>query len=228
MRIIALFLLIFFLVPAPGFAADPYNTKIQTLSDLNRIAPLQRPEWDSTNDILGRKIIDNKMKVVGTAKDILLSPNGNIVSMNIDFDRLRLGAPIYVDYSTLNMRPTSNGYAMDFEAQQIADIYPSLLAEVATAAGTDEDTVSLDRLRGLEVWAEDGRRIGALNDVLFGGDGNRAEALYVSMTYGTLRGETIAIPFNQGKVREVSAQRRMYIPDDMADAMIAYVHQGKK
>ncbi len=203
----------------PAMAAGPYNPKIEVLAEMNRVPPLQNPGWSKADEILGRKVIDRKNKVVGTVNDVVLNENGNIAALNVSFDRLRLGAPVYIGYGVLNIKPVTNGYAMTFDDDKIAEIYPSLLAGTETAAG-GEDTVSLKSLRGMEVWSQDGRRIGLADDILFGGNGNRADALYVTMQSGTLRG-AMAIPFGQAHMEEIGQTRRMGIADDLADAMIA-------
>ena len=220
-RLFIVTLLVCFAATSAHAGAAVYNPKTQQITTLNRIDPLQNPQYESASDILKRRMLDRKNKVVGSIRDIVINENGNIAYIDVDFDRMKLGRPVFVNYGSFNVKTVANGYAMAFDAKEIENLYPSMLAEIETAAG-EEDTYALSKMKGLEVWTASGRRIGSVSDVLFGSEGRRAELLYVSLTTGNMRGAGVGIPFGQADYTEVSSKRRVTLPDDTAEAVIQF------
>ncbi len=213
---------LFLLLAVPAIAAAPvYNPKIQEIAALNRIDPLQNPQYEQITDVLKRRMLDRKSKVVGSIRDLVLKDSGSIAYIDVDFDRMKLGRPVFVNYGTFNVRAVSNGYAMTFDSKEIEELYPTLLADIETAAG-DDAALSLKKMKGLEVWTASGRKIGTVSDVLFGAEGQRAELLYVSLTTGNLRGKGVGIPFGKADYDQSSSHRRVIVPDDFAEAMINF------
>lgn len=224
-RLFLVTLLVCFAATSAYAGAAVYNPKTQQITTLNRIDPLQSPQYESGADVLKRRMLDRKNKVVGSIRDIVINENGNISYIDVDFDRMKLGRPVFVNYGAFNVKAASNGYAMAFDAKEIEDLYPTMLAEIETAAGED-DTYSLSKMKGLEVWTASGRRIGTVSDVLFGSEGQRAELLYVTLTTGNLRGSGVAIPFGEADYTEVSSKRRVTLPDDTAEAVLLFAKEN--
>ena len=200
--------------------ADTLNRSLETLSELNRIQPLQNPEYSTGEKLLDGRILDRKNKVVGELHDILLSSGGEVSSIAVEFNRLRLGAEVYLGSNELQINPVSNGYALGLDDDQIKDAYPEMLAGIESAAG-NSDIFSVRKIVGANVKARDGRHLGTVDQVLFTGNGARAEALYVAMKYGTLRGEGVAIPFGSARIGYKNGQTSVLVGDDIADSMIA-------
>lgn len=196
-----------------------FNPKTQQITTLNRTDVRQSPRYENAADILKRRMLDRKNKVVGSIRDIVINENGNISYIDVDFDRLKLGRPVFVNYGSFNVKGASNGYTMAFDASEIEELYPNMLAEIETAAG-EEDTYSLSKMKGLEVWTASGRRIGTVSDVLFGSEGQRAELLYISLSTGNMRGEGVAIPFGEADYTQVPTMRRVTLADDTAEAVL--------
>lgn len=214
------FLVLTFMLSVPALAQD-YNHTLETLNNFNRIKPLQNPEYEHADDLLERRVLDRKNKVVGEVRDILLNTNGSISSIAVEFNRLRLNTEVYLNTRTMDVSPVSNGYALSIEDDQIRDIYPELLAGIETASG-QSDVFSVKNITGAKIRAADGRYLGLVDQVLFGGHGERAEALYVKMKYGTLRGKSIAIPFGSAQFSTHGSQTKITVNDTMADAMISF------
>jgi sporulation protein YlmC with PRC-barrel domain len=226
MRFAAFFVLVFFaFTTLPALGAD-YNPKTEIIAEINRAHPLQNPKYETATDILGRRMLDRKNKVVGSIKDIVLNQTGGIAFLDVDFDRMKLGRKVFVNYSTFNVKPVTNGYAMSFDSNEIEEIYPSLLADIESAAGDEDNVLSLSKVQGTEVWNASGERIGTVNNILFGSNGQRAEAVYITLTQGNLRGDGIAVPFSQVNFSEVAGKRRATVADDTAEAMIAFARAG--
>ncbi len=210
---------------ATSAIAQDIGASTSMLSEINRIAPLQNPEYRRTKEILGRKMLDGKHRVVGTVNDVIFSRNGSIISLLVDFDRLRLDAPVYLNYNTLEIKPAGNGYEISFHDDDIEKVYPQILAETETAAG-GEDDMSLAKTVGADVLTSDGRAVGRIQDILFGSNGERAEAVYVTLTTGVLQGKSVAVPIKTVTFDGSTGKTRASVSNEMADAMISYL--GKK
>ncbi|MCF8496210.1 MAG: PRC-barrel domain-containing protein [Alphaproteobacteria bacterium] len=222
MRFFALAALVF--VFAGGFAqAETYGNLGEALRGMNRIKPLQHPSYDRAQEILGRRILDDKKRVIGEVNDVILMRSGNIASLMVRFDRLRLADPVMVNYHDMGGKPVSKGYSLAFTGREIEERFPEMLANIETAAGADSDVVSLKTLPGTSVQSADGRNIGKIEDVLFAADGERAEALYINISYGTLRGQAVAIPFSLGQLQEVQNTPALVLSNADADTVMAFV-----
>lgn len=226
-RLIAIFIIVFsVLAPAAAFAQDSdYTGFMQRLARANRIQPMQNPEYKNGTDILNWRILDRTNKVVGEVNDMVLNDSGAIASVEVDFNRLRLGEA-YLDYRTLRLRPATNGYVMGFNAEQISTLYPTMLSQIETAAGPDAEAVSMKDLIGATVRSDDGRTLGEVENVFFTGNGTRAAALYVGMSYKMHRGKAAAVPFdlvsyNIGRFNGVN----VVMSADQADALIDFLDQ---
>jgi len=216
---IAIATLIFATLPANAFAQS--NRALEQLSALNRIDPMQNPEFDSAEDIINRKIVDRKNKVIGTADDVIINQNGTIASIRTELDRLRLGSEINLNFRTLRIRTVSNAYALNMDSDEIAELYPQLLSNIETASGDNANTFSTRELIGTTLRANDGRKLGKVGSILFSSNGGIASAVYAEMSYGTLRGETLAVPFRSIKFDSERGRLRGTIDNDLADAMIS-------
>lgn len=201
-------------------AAQSNNRAIEQLSDLNRISPLQNPEFERADKVIDRKIIDRKNKVVGNVNDIILNKNGTIASIRTDFDRLRLGNDINLNYRSLRIRTVSNGYSLPMDSDEIADFYPQLLADIETASGDGSSSFSVKNLLGTTIRASDGRRVGKVNNILFGANGGIASAIYVEISHGTQRGDTVAVPFRSVDFDTQRGRLRGTVSPKFADAML--------
>ncbi|MGH1398274.1 MAG: PRC-barrel domain-containing protein [Alphaproteobacteria bacterium] len=217
LRIILTLLLITLCAPA---TAQDISRELQQLSAVNRINPLQNPEFSRSEDIFDRRVLDRKSKVVGEVKDILVHKNGSLESMAVDFDRLRLGATVFLNFRQTSIRPLDDAYELAMDANELREFYPSLLANMATASGTEDDVYSTKRLKGIDVRKASGRKIGEIEDILFSANGARVSALFVEITKGTQRGETIAIPFRSTEFKEQSGRLYAEVSDTLAEAVL--------
>lgn len=220
MKRIGFVVLCFLWLAAPA-SAQEFSKTLKTVSDYNRVQPLQNPELVRTEKILTRRVADNKSKVIGEVQDVVIARNGSIRSLKVDFNRLHLGAPVYLNYSTLDIEPVGNTYRVGFADDEIEQAYPGLLAEMETAAGGDDD-LSLRNIQGVPVQAFDGRDVGTVKDVLFASEGNRAEALYVTLASGPARGKGIAIPIKAATFGESGQKITAVISNELANAMFDF------
>lgn len=207
-------------ISAPAAIAQNFSRDLEIISSLNRINPRQNPEYERSGDVLGRRILDRKNKVVGEVNDIVLRTNGNIELLNVELNRLRLG-DLFINYRSLNVEPVSDGYTLGFDSGQLEQLYPTLLADTQTAAGNG-DILSVNRVLKADVRSAEGRRIGVVEDILFGGNGSRAEAILLKVTQGRLRGKQIAIPFNGSTFEDTGRGPVVILRQSFADAMTEY------
>lgn len=223
-RFITIFAFIFIALPGFALAQQVGNSDFYgSVTGLNRIKPLQNPEYQSSDKIVGRKILDNKNKVLGTVKDIVLTTNGSVSALYVDFDRLRLGSEVYLNYRTLNVEPIDNGYKLAYRDSQIEEMYPQFLADIESAAGEEDDTLSLNAVVGSPVRNAEGTRIGEVESVLFGSEGSWAEALYITMTSGTLRGQSVAVPFGLVEFKRAGKNMEVSLNKAQSDAIVDYL-----
>ena len=197
---------------------DPYY---ETLSEYNRIKPFQNPNWERSKNTLKSKVLDRKKKVVGDLNNIVLTPQGAISSLDVDLNRLRLGE-VSLNYSNLNISAAERSYTLGFEDDRIAEIYPELLANIETASGEGSDRIAVKSLVNSDVVADDGRRIGKVEEVLFSDRGDRAEALMIRVNYKTVRGESVALPFSSVDYKAEGSKYEVQLADTQADTIIEF------
>lgn len=218
LHIIALAIIGIIMVPQTSMAQN--SRALEQISDINRINPLQNPEFDRDTKIVNRKIIDRKNKVVGRVSDVIVNSNGTIASIITDFDRLRLGDDIALNYRNLNIRGRSDSYVLSMDADEIRDFYPQLLSGIETASGDGNSSFSVRKIAGAQLVAKDGRKIGKVKNVLFSNNGGIVRALYADLTYGKARGDTVAVPFRNVKFSTQKGRLKGTIDNDIADAML--------
>lgn len=210
--------------------AASYSQALQSLNEINRIPPLQNPNLKDEGEILSRHVLDRTNRIIGEVEDVILTKSGAVETLSVDFDRLRLrGGSIGLNYADMAIRPASNGYIIGFEAVQIEDMYPQILAGIETASGEDAErrSVSVKAIIGAPVRNEKGRKIGAVKHVLFGENGNQAQALFIAMFLGGVGAKDIAVPFNAGKLDLRGTSPEILVSDEQADAMNDFVRQKR-
>ncbi len=220
LKLIIACLMLALVATAQSALAQETARSLERLSDLNRINPLQNPEYVRSDDILNRKIIDRKNKVIGQVKDITLRNNGTIDTIATDFDRLRLGNTVYLDFRQMSIRPVTDAYSLAMDAEEVADFYPQLLANIATASGEEDGAFSSKKIIGANIYAQDGRNLGHIHQILFGSNGSIASALLVEVNIGTTRGDYVALPFRMTELSLQNGKLQGVITNDLADAMI--------
>ena len=220
MRLIILAIVVAFIGMSPAHAQSTrYIQALERINKINSYRPDQSPRHERSREVISDRVLDNQNRVVGEVRDIVLNRNGSIAMLYVEFDRLRLSTDkLMVSYPELGIRPVSNGYKMNYTDDQIADLVPELLANVETASGDDADTYSLKKLLGRKIYAEDGRTLGKIEDVLFDSLGGRAELLYINLSYKALRGDNMALPFGMASYKG----KRITVNNDVADAMINF------
>lgn len=195
------------------------------ISEMNRIKPLQNPRYEKAAAISGRNILDSTNKVVGKVEDILLDVgNGEVTSILGKLKRLHLSQSVYLNYRALDISSLSTGYSIGFRKDEIVDIYPTLLANIETAAG-NSDIISLNTLLDRRVMTSEDKFLGRVEDVLFNDQGTQALGLYISVTSGTLRNEGIMIPFTAATFLEKLSGSEAHIDQSLADYMIKYIKE---
>jgi sporulation protein YlmC with PRC-barrel domain len=213
------------MAPVSASAQQDYASFLQRLSQANRMQPLQNPEYTRGQTVLNWNILDRRNKVVGEVDDVIIGARGGITSISADFNRLRLGQKVYLNYGKMSIRPASNGYVLGYADDQIENLYPSLLADIETASGIDADNFSAVKLIGAPVVSDDKRKLGTVEDILFTGNGTRAAALYVNLTHGTTRGKTTAIPFDLVQYDPGRNDVKVMLTAEQADALIDYLSE---
>ena len=223
MRLFLTVLCISLTLSFPAMAQSNIALK-RSLNDLNRIKPLQNPRFETINEFRERRILDTTNKVAGIVKDALFQPNGTITSLLVSFDRLRLNQEVYLNYQTLDIGSVSTGYRLGFRNEEIASLYPELLANIETAAGQN-GLQSVKNVIGRNVITDKGRRIGKVSDILFNESATRVMGIYVNVTFQSLRNEGIALPLNAVTFKQRNTRDIVEINQDFADNVIEYIRE---
>lgn len=202
-----------------------YIHAVSAISEANRYNPQRSQHHTSAEALMAERVMDSKNKVIGEVRDIILNQSGAIAMLNVDLNRMRVGAgPLYLNYRQMGLRPVSNGYKMNYSDAQIEEMVPALLAGIEAAAGAD-NRFSVRKLIGRPVQNADGIVLGRVEDVLFDARGDYAQLLYVSVNHQGVRNKTMAIPFDAAEYNGTHQGVRIAVNDDLAAAMIDF---GKK
>ena len=197
---------------------DPYY---DTLAQYNSIAPKQNPQWEGADSTLKSKIQDNKNKVIGDLNNIIVNENGSIQSLEVNLNRIQLGAA-NLNYRELQIQSSARSYALNMDDARIKEVFPEILASIDTAAGDSSSSISVENLIGANIRADDGRRIGKVSDVMFSDRGDGVTALVVDVTYKTIRGETIALPFSSVEYLPKGNGFEVLLADQQADTLLEF------
>ena len=212
-----------FTLAMPTAQAQDYGRMFEDVSELNVSNPTRDPRFDTLEEILKRRIQDKKNKVVGEVTGILVDDRGTIEAVRVNFNRLRLSNEIALDYNTTGIRGISNAYILElYEDDQIEELFPTLLANMQTAAG-QEDVFDAQRIVGATVKSENGKVLGKVNTLLFDNSGDRVRALYVDMKAGNYRGANIAIPFSGIEYDLNNRYRDIVLSEQQAQAVTDYI-----
>jgi len=171
------------------------------LAVLNRVKPQQNPKYERARDILDRRVLDRRSRVIGEVRDVVVDRGGTVSSLLVVFNRLHLKQEVFLNYNDLSVKGGYDDYELALLREDVRDMYPQLLANIETAAG-DDDLLSLRNVKGTWLYNAHGKKLGRITDVLFSSDGRRAEAIYAEIDYGSLRDVGVAIPFNAAMFRE--------------------------
>jgi sporulation protein YlmC with PRC-barrel domain len=207
--------------------AQGYSASLQTISEMNRIQAPQNPNYERAEKILTRRILDRKSQVVGQVQDIIFRKNGGLKSIKVDFDRLYLSQPVYLNYHEFDVRTAGRAYQLSLEDKEIASVYPQMLADIETAAGPGSEDYSVQRTLNAPVTTPDGVGVGKISDILFSADGDRVEAIYIRMVQGSRNGEQVAIPVDSITLSDNGSTMTGVVSKDIAKAMSDYVLKNK-
>ncbi len=205
------------------YLASPAQLQ-KEINDRNRIDPMQNPRYVSSDKVMKRHILDNASGVVGEVKDIIIDENGLVISLYVDFDRLRLAEPIYMNYKDLDAESVTSGYRLGMNKKEIEELYPSLLSSIETAAGEGEGVkkYSVRELIGSSVVTSDGDNIGNLEDILFDQEGSYVRGIYLNINYKTVRNKAIAVPLSVINFEPDNGRIHVMIKKKFADLIVKY------
>jgi len=221
LAIAAVFLIQPIVQSAPA-RAESMLIALQEITEFNTVNRYKHPEFERSADIFDRRVLDNTKRVVGEVQNVTLTGSGSVETIDVDFDRLRLRQTISLNFNDMNVQAVSNAFILGFDDDQIEELYPQLLANIATAAGDEGNYNSLKNLIDVSFIAEDGRPLGKVRDVLFRKEGDKAEAYYIAMSYRRSRGEMVTIPFTSARVTQRKGQQVVQVDNNYADALLEY------
>ncbi len=204
-------------------AAQSPAQLLDMIMKMNRIDPQQNPKYSSAKDVLRRNLISGKNKVLGDVRDLVLAKEGGINAISVVLDRLHKRNVIALGYADMGTRSTSGGYKITYSKDQMEELYPTFLANIATAAGTDDEAYSLARIQKAGLYTDAGQKIGMVRDVLFTDEGDRAVGLYVEITAGVVRSKSLAIPFSAARFEEKGMMLSAVLSEEQAGTISDYI-----
>lgn len=205
-------------VHANANSTDPY---FDTLSTYNRTKPVHNTRWTGVDKTLKSSIQNNKKKVVGNLEDIILTPRGSVAALDVDLNRLGLGKTT-LNFRDLQISSNARSYVLRYDDAEIEALRAQILANVETAAGESDENISVKSLVGADVLADDGRRIGKVDDVMFTTRGDRADALIVKINYRGVRGDSIAVPFSSVNFEPKGSRFDVRMADEQAETLLDF------
>ncbi|MFN3700889.1 MAG: PRC-barrel domain-containing protein [Alphaproteobacteria bacterium] len=197
---------------------DPYYT---TLNQYNRLKPLQNPQWRRFSDVQRHRVTDSGNRVVGNVQDILVAPNGTINAVNTNLNRLQMGT-ISLNYSQMQMRTGNDSYILGMDSARLRENSAMLMANIETASGNGADILALSSLIRAEVEADDGRRLGRVEEILMTSRRDRAAALLVRIDFRSVRSKSVAIPFSSVDFEPFGNGYKIKLADRQADIILDY------
>lgn len=192
------------------------------LSELNRISPLQNPAYESSQDILDRRILSSANKVMGEVQDVLLTKDGDVSFLLVSFDRLRLGAAVYLDYAKLEIQNVSNGYRLGFDEDEMVQLYPDLPKDIKTLSGV-ENLHGLNTLLDQLVVTSDHKTIGTVQTLLFDDGGDYVRSVYLNIRFNNIRDYGIAVPLSALVITPTKGALNVRIDQKYADQVVAFI-----
>lgn len=197
------------------------------IAGYNRIKPLQDRRYKQGADILRNRISNNKSQVIGEVEDVLFNRNGKVSSLLVDFNRLKLGASVYLNYDRQDIQAVSSGYRLGFNSDEIEALYPTFLSNIETALGEEGDfeVLSLQKIMEMTVIQDNGQIIGEIQDVIFDKKGAFVQSIYLEMNYKMLRHEPLAIPLSVMDFIEKNGKAYAVIKKEYVNSIIETIKE---
>lgn len=225
MRILLLTLALF-TVSLPSAAQEEEEKKpltpitfLEYLREHNRLKPLQNPKHEHGKDILDRRIMDLTKKAIGEVEDVIVSKDGKIRYLKINFDRISLRKSVYLDYGQMNIGANNDGYTLSLRQEDIKDLFPKFERKITVHS----DNISLQGIIGKEIRDTNKIRLGTISEILFDEFGSKVEQIYVTVSYGMIRDAGLAIPFESVSFDDHNGYVYPTIKKEFSDIAIDYV-----
>ncbi|MCD8496634.1 MAG: PRC-barrel domain-containing protein [Alphaproteobacteria bacterium] len=196
------------------------------LGEYNRVNPKQSELFTRASRVMSGDLYDANNKAVGDIDDVLIAREGNIYGVQTSLDRIIPGGPsLTLSFSVMDMNAVTGGYRMNQTAKDLEAAYPNLFASIETASGPDSGVLSVRSLINADVKAENGVKIGKVEDVIFESDSSRVHSLMVRVNYKTIRGKSVAVPIDAPKYTEGSYGRPDVILTNVeADTLLEFAY----
>ncbi|MDH5722622.1 MAG: PRC-barrel domain-containing protein [Alphaproteobacteria bacterium] len=221
--------LILLIFSIPAFAQNIEEEKklltpitfLDYLREHNRIKPMQNPKHEHGIDILDRRIMDQTKKAIGQVKDVVVSTDGKIRYLKIDFDKISLRKEVYLDYHRMNIGANNDGYTLPFRKEEIKDLYSKFTRQITPHS----DQISLVGIIGKEIRDTNKIRLGTIDEILFDEFGSKVELIYMTVDYGVIRDKGLAIPFESVKFDYRNGYVYPTIEKEFSDIVLDYVRK---
>ncbi len=202
-----------------------YIGHMEKLGRVNASKPEENARYLRGRILLTQHISDKRSTVIGKVNDVILDKNGRSSVLDIEMSSPVMGLDhLLVGEGDMVIKPTGNGYTLGLGKERIMEMLPILIANMDTAAGTQNIAPSVKSLQGAVVKNIDGWKIGVVKDVIFDALGGQAEYLLVEAKTGLLwgYGKGVSIPFSAASYQLEGKNLEVVIDNDLGRAMVDY------
>lgn len=199
------------------------------MESLNRTGVAHSPGLYGLRDLFAMRVIDENSRLVGKVKDIGVDESGALATLAADLTRIgRRDRGVDVPAAQVSFDGAISAYRIPLSAAAGQDSGPAAstpeaLAAIAPAAGGGT-IISLKAVKGADVKSHTGRRLGRVEDAMFGDGGTALSVLVLENVPGAPRYAKIAIPYDPALVwpRSVYGRLEFRIEPAAAQAIAAY------
>lgn len=202
-------------VRAEGMADTAYTS---VLLELNRVRPDQNPALITGKKQLNARIIDKNQRTIGKVEDIVVAPNGKFETIMTRIDISGFRERVGFDVTSYIVAPTPGTFTVSLDKTQLKQNLPQLMASLNTASG-ESGPFTISSLQNGSLYKQDGNPIAKVKDVLIDNKSLQIVSLLVTMSSGTNRGGTIAVPYEAASAKLEGSRAVLTVTDAQAQIM---------
>lgn len=219
MRRIIIFALASFLcigqVQAEGMADEAYTS---VLLELNRIRPDQNPNITLGKNQLNARILDKNQRTLGKVIDIVVAADGKFETILTKVDISGFREDVAFDVASYVIDPTPDTFTISLDKSQLKDNIAQLMAATSTASG-ETGPFTVKALQNGDIYKADGSQIAKVKDVLIDNRNLKIISMLVTISSGTKRGSTVAIPYEAAQAKLNGSKASLTVTDAQAEIM---------
>ena len=217
--LISFLLIIGFLSSPVRAEAIPLEVYKAAMLDLNRSPVTQNPVFSVGKEVLNRRILDKNQRAIGKITDIVLLSDGSFQTLEANINTGGFREDVSFDMKSYIIDPTTSSFTVAMDKSQINNNMATLLSGIETTAGEDAAPITLNRLRGANIFDSQGYIIAKVEDALIRDNINKVEGLLIKVSSGKNRGTTIAVPYEASDIIQKGSRVDLVVTQDQAQVI---------